>query len=57
MQIWFGRLTLVLELEDDEAADGEEGYKTGNALRRIPIHPQLAELGFLKFWERQQALG
>ncbi|MGN6683952.1 MAG: DUF6538 domain-containing protein, partial [Devosia sp.] len=57
MQTWFGRPTLVLELEGGDAADDEEGYKTGNAVRRIPIHPRLVELGFLKFWERQQELG
>ncbi|HVY15705.1 MAG TPA: site-specific integrase [Rhodopila sp.] len=57
MQTWFGRPTLVLELEDGEAANDEEGYKTGNAVRRIPVHPHLVEIGFLKFWERQQELG
>lgn len=58
LQIWFGRPTLVLELEEvDGHAEGEEGYKTGNAVRRVPIHPQLIDIGFLDFWSRQQELG
>jgi len=57
MQTWFGRPTLVLELEDAETDGGVEGYKTGNAIRRIPIHPQLEQIGFLQFWERQKGLG
>lgn len=57
MQLWFGQPTLVLELEDGDAANGEEGYKTGNALRRVPIHPQLIEIGFLRFWQHQRELG
>ena len=58
LQIWFGRPTLVLEFEEDnETAEGEEGYKTGNAIRRVPLHQQLIDIGFLDFWNRQQELG
>lgn len=58
MQTWFGRQTLVLEFEEDDGtAEGEEGYKTGSAIRRVPIHPQLVDIGFLDFWNRQQELG
>ncbi|WP_332719421.1 site-specific integrase [Pelagibacterium mangrovi] len=57
LQPWFGRPTLVLELDDDGSVDGEEGYKTGNAIRRVPIHQQLIDLGFLDFWSHQQSLG
>ena len=58
LQIWFGRPTLVLELDgDDGHAAGEEGYKTGNAVRRVPVHPQLIDLGFIDFWQNQQDAG
>lgn len=58
LQTWFGQPTLVLELGgDDGDALGEEGYKTGNAVRRVPIHPQLVELGFLDFWRSQESAG
>ena len=56
MQPWFGRQTLVLEL-DSEDFDGAEGYKTGNSLRRIPIHQQLLQIGFVDFWEWQRSQG
>jgi hypothetical protein len=48
---------LVLELSREDSFNGAEGYKTGNALRRVPVHQQLIEFGFLDFWDRQQALG
>ena len=58
LQTWFGRPTLVLELEEVDAhAEGEEGYKTGNAVRRVPIHQQLIDIGFLDFWSQQRELG
>jgi len=59
LQPWHDRQTLVLELEDVDAdnAEGTRGYKTGNALRRVPIHSQLVAIGFLDFWQRQQDLG
>lgn len=58
LQTWFGQPTLVLELGgDDGDALGEEGYKTGNAVRRVPIHPQLVDLGFLDFWHSQVSAG
>lgn len=58
LQTWFGQPTLVLELDgDDGNAGGEEGYKTGNAVRRVPIHPQLVDLGFLDFWHSQVNAG
>lgn len=57
LQPWFGRPTLVLELDGQHGDAGEEGYKTGNALRRLPIHEQLLDRGFLHFWNRQQSLG
>jgi integrase len=58
LQTWFGQPTLVLELDgDDGNAGGEEGYKTGNAVRRVPIHPQLVELGFLDFWYGEVSSG
>lgn len=58
LQTWFGQPTLVLELSGDNgSAAGEEGYKTGNAVRRVPIHPQLVSLGFLDFWQSQEATG
>ncbi|KFL30281.1 hypothetical protein JP75_17090 [Devosia riboflavina] len=58
LQTWFGKPTLVLELDGiDDGAAGEEGYKTGNAIRRVPVHPQLIELGFLDFWQHQLEAG
>lgn len=58
LQTWFGRPTLVLEVdEQDASAAGEEGYKTGNALRRVAIHSQLIDIGLLDFWNRQNSLG
>lgn len=58
LQDWYGRPTLVLELaEDANQDDGARGYKTDNALRRVPIHPQLIELGCLDFWEHQRENG
>lgn len=57
LQPWFGRPTLVLELDEQQGDAGEEGYKTGNAIRRLPIHEQLLDRGFLDFWEQQQSLG
>ncbi|AEQ53872.1 site-specific integrase [Pelagibacterium halotolerans] len=57
MQTWFGRQTFVLEIaEAEENTNGIVGYKTGNALRRIPLHRQLVEIGFLDFWNHQKAL-
>lgn len=57
LQPWFGRPTLVLELDDQQGEAGVEGYKTGNAIRRLPIHQQLLDRGLLDFWDRQQRLG
>lgn len=58
LQDWYGRPTLVLELaEDANQNDGTRGYKTGNALRRVPIHQQLIDIGFLDFWEHQREKG
>ncbi|MBF0678074.1 MAG: site-specific integrase [Devosia sp.] len=58
LQSWFGQPTLVLELDGiNDDAVGEEGYKTGNAIRRVPLHPQLIELGFLDYWQRQLEAG
>ena len=58
LQTWFGQPTIVLELDGDEGdALGQEGYKTSNAVRRVPIHPQLVELGFLDFWRSQESAG
>ncbi|WP_152558326.1 site-specific integrase [Devosia sp. LC5] len=58
LQMWFGRPTLVLELEEGSSNDaGEEGYKTGNAVRRVAIHSQLIGIGLLDFWNRQVSLG
>lgn len=58
LQDWYGRPTLVLELaEDAKQDDGTRGYKTGNALRRVPIHQQLIDIGFLDFWEHQREKG
>lgn len=58
LQMWYGHPTLVLELEGDNLeAVGEEGYKTGNAIRRVPVHPQMVDLGFLDFWAYQQSMG
>lgn len=58
LQTCFGWPTLVLELDgDDGHAAGEEGYKTGNAVRRVPVHPQLIDLGFIGFWQNQQDAG
>ena len=55
LQDWYGRPTLVLELADDvDQDDGARGYKTDNALRRVPIHPQLIDIGFLDFWKHQR---
>lgn len=36
LQSWFDRPTLVLELDGQQGDAGEEGYKTGNAIRRLP---------------------
>lgn len=59
LQFWYDRPTLVLELEenDTDGSQGTRGYKTGNAIRRVPVHSQLVEIGFLDFWKRQQELG
>lgn len=58
LQDWYGRPTLVLELaEDTKQNDGTRGYKTNNALRRVPIHQQLIDIGFLDFWEHQREKG
>lgn len=58
LQDWYGRPTLVLELaEDANQGDGTRGYKTGNALRRVPIHQQLIDIGFLDFLEHQREKG
>lgn len=37
--------------------DGARGYKTGNAVRRVPIHQQLIDIGFLDFWDHQRSQG
>ncbi len=56
MQDWFDRPTFVLEIGDDDQAKGV-GYKTSNALRRVPLHRQLLELGLQDFFEHQKRLG
>ncbi len=58
LQDWYGRPTLVLELDGDiDQTDGARGYKTGNAVRRVPIHQQLIDIGFLDFWDHQRSHG
>jgi integrase len=57
MQLWFGRWTLVLEVDPESIDATVAGYKTARALRRVPIHRQLADIGFLDFWEHQKAQG
>lgn len=41
----------------NEDGDGEKRLKSPAALRRVPIHSQLIELGLLDFHERQRADG
>lgn len=55
-QDWFGRTTIMLEATEESAARGE-GYKTINALRRVPVHQQLIDIGLLDFAAHQRAKG
>ena len=41
----------------DDGGDGSKSLKTGTSRRVIPVHSDLAAIGFLKFRERQAAAG
>lgn len=55
-QYWYGKPTLVLEIDDEDRKNGV-GYKTQNALRRVPFHQQLVGIGLVDFIEYQRRLG
>jgi integrase len=55
-QYWYGKPTLVLEIDDEDRKNGV-GYKTQNALRRVPFHQQLVNIGLVDFIEYQRRLG
>jgi integrase len=55
-QYWYGKPTFVLEIDDEDRKNGV-GYKTQNALRRVPSHQQLVDIGLVDFIEYQRRLG
>jgi len=51
----FGWYMYITEVSDDEGSN--KGIKTTNSRRRVPIHPELIEAGFLRYVERRRKAG
>ncbi|HDL7470733.1 TPA: site-specific integrase [Yersinia enterocolitica] len=44
-------------IDDEALTGGEKSLKTVNAIRQVPIHPRLIELGFLEYVEALKVAG
>lgn len=44
-------------MDDEALADGDKSLKTVNALRQVPLHPRLIELGLLEYVDALKASG
>jgi len=51
----FGWYMYITEVSDEEGSD--KGIKTTSSRRRVPIHPELIEAGFLRYVERRRKAG
>lgn len=44
-------------MDEEPLAGGDKSLKTVNAIRQVPIHPRLIELGLLEYVDALKAAG